>query len=253
VAPLSRQSTTLALWLIEAVVQSVFHVKQPPGHAISHIAADTGPTDVRTRSAIAASDDAWDTPPRRDHRPSLQLGPSQAGRAPRIDCFMSLLLAAVGATVAALIETTIVPYVEVGQAHPHPVLVFGAIWTVALGIEGGLTWAFVGGIALDVLADRPLGSSAFALLVATGIAAGLARAMSHLRPIAPIVAVLVASAMNSVLLLALFSALRDPIPVSDPAGLLLPGLAYDVLLAALIGPLVVAIRDRRLEQERVDW
>jgi len=166
---------------------------------------------------------------------------------------MSLLLAAVGATLAALIEVTIVPYVEVGQAHPHPVLVFGAIWTVALGIDGGLAWAFVGGIALDVLTDRPLGSSAFALLVATGVAAGLARAMTHLRPIAPIVAVLVASSMNSLLLLVLFSALRDPILVTDPASLLLPGLAYDVLLAAFVGPLVVAVRDRRLEQERVDW
>jgi rod shape-determining protein MreD len=166
---------------------------------------------------------------------------------------MSLLLAAVGATLAALIEITIVPYVEIGHAHPHPVLVFGAIWTVALGIDGGLVWAFVGGLALDVLVDRPLGSSAFALLVATGAAAGIARAMSHLRPIAPIVAVLAASTLNSLLLIALFSALRDPVPVDDPAGILLPGLAYDVLLAALVGPLVVAVRDRRLEQERVDW
>jgi hypothetical protein len=34
---------------------------------------------------------------------------------------------------------------------------------------------------------------------------------------------------------------------------LLPGLVYDVVLAAVVGPLIVAVRDRRLEQERVDW
>ncbi|HEY7524636.1 MAG TPA: rod shape-determining protein MreD [Candidatus Limnocylindrales bacterium] len=166
---------------------------------------------------------------------------------------MSLLLAAVGATVAALIEVTVVPYVAVGQGHPHPVLVLGAIWTVALGLDGGLAWAFVGGIALDVLADRPLGSSAFALLIVTGVVAGIARAMSHLRPIAPVVAVLVASIVYSGLMVVLFSALRDPLAISDPVALLLPGLIYDVVLAVLIGPLVVAVRDRRQDQERVDW
>jgi rod shape-determining protein MreD len=166
---------------------------------------------------------------------------------------MSLLLAAVGATVVALVEATILPYVEVGQAHPHPVLVFGSIWTVALGLDGGLVWAFVGGTALDVLTDRPLGSSAFALLLATGAAAGVAQLMSNLRPISPIVAVLVASVFNSFLLIVLFAALRTPVAITDPLGLLLPGLVYDVVLAALVGPLVIAIRDRRLEQERVDW
>jgi rod shape-determining protein MreD len=166
---------------------------------------------------------------------------------------MSLLLAAVGATVVALIEATISSYIEVGQAHPHPVLVFGSIWTVALGLDGGLVWAFVGGIALDVLGDRPLGSSAFALLLATGAAATVAHAMSHLRPIAPIVAVLAASAVNTLLLIVLLAALRTPIPIADPVGVVLPGLMYDVVLAAVVGPLVVAVRDRRLEQERVDW
>jgi rod shape-determining protein MreD len=166
---------------------------------------------------------------------------------------MTLLLAAVGATLVALIEATISSYIEVGQAHPHPVLVFGSIWTVALGLEGGLVWAFVGGIALDVLTDRPLGSSAFALLLATGAAAGVAHAMSQLRPIAPIVAVLAATVVYSLLLIVLLAALRTPIPIPDPVALLLPGLVYDLVLAVLVGPLVVALRDRRLEQERVDW
>jgi rod shape-determining protein MreD len=166
---------------------------------------------------------------------------------------LRVLLAAVGATVAALLEATVVPYVEVGRAYPHPVLVFGAIWTVALGLEGGLVWAFVGGLALDVLADRPLGVSAFALLISIGVASGIAHVMSHVRPLAPIVAVLVAGAINSALLVILLATLRSPVPLTDPVGLLMPGLAYDVVLAVLVGPLVVAVRDRRLEQERVDW
>ena len=58
-----------------------------------------------------------------------------------------------------------------GDAQPHLVFVLAVIWTVAAGLDSGLVWAFVGGIALDVLAQRPLGHSAFALLIAVGVAA----------------------------------------------------------------------------------
>ena len=86
---------------------------------------------------------------------------------------MSSLLAAVGATVAALLESTVVPHLGVGGTGPHLVLVLGVVWTVAAGVESGLVWAFVGGLALDVLVQRPLGSSAFALVVSLGAASVL--------------------------------------------------------------------------------
>jgi rod shape-determining protein MreD len=166
---------------------------------------------------------------------------------------MSLLLAAVGATVAALIELTVVPYLRVGDAHPHLVLVLGVIWTVASGIEGGLVWAFVGGLVVDVLAQRPLGSTAFALLVATGGAAVLAELLARLRPLVPVIAVAILSLVYSMTLFALIGALRTPVPDPDPVRTLMPGVAYDTALAILLGPLVVAIHDRAVDTERVDW
>ena len=69
---------------------------------------------------------------------------------------MHLIIAAALAVVAALAEFTVVPYLKIGQAVPHPVLVFGVIWAIADGLEAGLTWAFVGGLALDILGQRPL-------------------------------------------------------------------------------------------------
>ena len=84
---------------------------------------------------------------------------------------MSLLFAAIGATVAALVEATLVPYIAIGDAVPHPLLVGGVVWTIAAGIDRGITWAFVGGLVLDSLLGRPLGGSAFALLLAVGGAA----------------------------------------------------------------------------------
>ena len=74
---------------------------------------------------------------------------------------MTLLVAAIAATVAAIAESTITPYLRVGNAQPHLVFVLAVVWTVAVGLDSGLVWAFVGGLALDTLAQRPLGSTAF--------------------------------------------------------------------------------------------
>jgi rod shape-determining protein MreD len=133
------------------------------------------------------------------------------------------------------------------------VLVFGVVITIAVGLESGLVWAFVGGLALDVLADRPLGSTSFALLLCVGGASVLARSFARLRPIVPIAAVLVLSIAYSMILFVTFGALGAPIPIADPLAAVLPSAVYDAVLAAVVGPLTIAVHDRRVSQERVDW
>jgi rod shape-determining protein MreD len=166
---------------------------------------------------------------------------------------MTLVLAAVGAVVAGLLELTVAPHLAVNGAQPHLVLVLGVIWTVAAGLESGLVWAFAGGLLLDVLAPRPLGSSAFALLLALGVAYVGARALSRMRPLAPIPLVFVLTIVNSLVLLVVLGALGAPIPVPEPVRTLLPGAIYDTVLAAALGPLIVSLRDRYRDEERVDW
>jgi len=166
---------------------------------------------------------------------------------------MTLLLAVVGATFASLVELTVGPYFRFGGAQPHLVLVLAVLVTVIVGFEAGVVWAFVGGVLLDVLAQRPLGSSAFALLLAVGGATILAGLLARLRPVVPVIAVLALSFVYSMSIYVTYGALRAQIPVDDPAALLVPGIVYDTFLAALIGPLAVAIHDRRGEPERVDW
>jgi len=166
---------------------------------------------------------------------------------------MRHLLAAVGATAAALLELSLVPYLGVGGAHPHPVLVFGVIWTIALGVEGGLTWAFVGGIVLDSLAARPLGVSSFALLVSLGGASLIGRSFVRIRPLAPLIAVPILSLVNSMIVFLLLAAIRPPVTAADPVAAFMPGAAYDAVLGLLFGPLAVSVRDRRIVEDRVDW
>ena len=169
------------------------------------------------------------------------------------DSPMTLLLAAVGATVTALLELTVGPYLRIGTAEPHLVLVLGIVVTVAIGFEAGLVWAFVGGLVLDVIAQRPLGSSSFALLLCVAATAVLASLLVRIRPVVPIIATLLLSAVYSMIHFVALNALVAPIPVSDPISLILPGVVYDTILAALIGPLVISIHDRRNDAERLDW
>jgi rod shape-determining protein MreD len=166
---------------------------------------------------------------------------------------MHLLIAAALAVVAALGEFTVVPYLKIGQAVPHPVLVFGVIWAVSGGLEAGLTWAFVGGLALDILGQRPLGSSAFSLLVAIGVASLVGGFLGRVRIAAPVIATIIASVVYSMLLLLSTTALSTA-PITDTAiAAVLPSAVYDTILAALFGPLAIAVVARRRESERVDW
>jgi rod shape-determining protein MreD len=166
---------------------------------------------------------------------------------------MTLLLAAVGATAAALFELSVGPYLRVAETQPHLVLIVGVILTIGLGLEAGLAWGFVGGLVLDVLAQRPLGATAFALLLAVGGAFVISRIGARMRPIVTVPATFLLSLLYSMTLFLAFNALRATIPVADPAAAILPGAVYDAMLAAVIGPLSIVIHDRRSEEERVDW
>ena len=166
---------------------------------------------------------------------------------------MSLLLAAIGATFTALVEATLGPFLTVGDATPHPVLVGGVIWTIAAGIDRGVTWAFVGGLVLDSLLVRPLGTTPVALLLAVGGAALINQPFPRLRLVAPIVAVPILSFAYSMLILAIQSATQPGVHVTDAARLFLPGVFYDAILAAFLGPLAITLHDRRMPAERMDW
>jgi rod shape-determining protein MreD len=166
---------------------------------------------------------------------------------------MQLTFAAALAVVAALVEFTMVPYLQIGDAALQPVLVFGSIWAVVGGLEAGLVWAFVGGLALDVLSQRPLGASAFSLLIAVGIAFLVGTALRRVRIVSPIVATAAASLVYSMLLLFVTSLLNGGgVPDGASRGVL-PSAIYATVVAVLVGPLAVAVAMRRRDLERTDW
>ena len=166
---------------------------------------------------------------------------------------MQLVIAAAVAVVAALSEFTIVPYLQVGDAVLHPVLVFGVVWVIAGSLEAGLAWAFVGGLALDILGQRPLGSSAFSLLIAIGVASVIGGLLGRVKIIAPIIATAIASPVYLMLLIVTTTALTSASLSAAALDPVIPSAVYDAVLAVVVGPLVLAIVLRRQATERMDW
>ena len=166
---------------------------------------------------------------------------------------MSLTLAAVGAVVAAVLQLTIVPYLGIAGAYPDLLLVVAVIATFVWSTEAGMTIAFVGGLMIDLLAPRPVGLTAFTLLVSTGIAAVLGRLIQRGLIVTPIVLIFVLTFVTDLLFLVLFTALRGRLDVGDPIQLILPGAIYSTAIAAIVAPLAAALHKRFAERERVAW
>lgn len=94
---------------------------------------------------------------------------------------MRVALAIVVPLAAALLQGSVVPFIAVAGARPNLVILGAASWAVTAGAREAVWWAFVGGIAADLLSGGPLGAAALSALVpvaALGLADGQGRPRS---------------------------------------------------------------------------
>jgi rod shape-determining protein MreD len=84
---------------------------------------------------------------------------------------MRFLLGILIPLTAALLQGTVAPLIAVGGARPSLPILVAASWSIAAGAREGVWWAFLGGLASDLISAGPLG--AFALASLPPVAAGL--------------------------------------------------------------------------------
>ena len=167
---------------------------------------------------------------------------------------MSVLAPAVGAVLAAILESSVLTHLQVGSVRPDLVFAMGIAVAMTLGFESGMTWAFVGGLSLDLLLPgRALGASALALLVAVAIALLVARVVWPPR-------LLVVAATTFVLAFAYHAIGLALLAFNDGVGLgglSLPEIAaialVDGAIAGLSVPVIRAVDLRFGESERLAW
>ncbi|MEX1335556.1 MAG: rod shape-determining protein MreD [Candidatus Limnocylindrales bacterium] len=159
-----------------------------------------------------------------------------------------------GAVLAAILESSVLAHLQVGSVKPDLVFAMGIAVAMVLGFEAGVTWAFVGGLSLDLLLPgQVLGASALTLLLVIGLSLLVARVLWPPRLLFVALAAFVLTFVFHVLLqlldgLATGSAFVG-LSVSE---LLVIGL-LNAVLAGLAVPVVRALDLRFGEQERLAW
>lgn len=126
---------------------------------------------------------------------------------------MRVALAIVIPIGAALLQSALVPLIAVGELRPSLVILVAASWAVATGATEATWWAFVGGLATDLLSGGALGALAAAALPAVA-AVGLGeRPLARQTPvIAGALLVALAALVAGLLYVALLALVGQPLP-----------------------------------------
>lgn len=166
---------------------------------------------------------------------------------------MTLPFAAVVALLAALIETTVLPYFPIAGATADLVLISAMAATLVLGIEDGIIAAFLGGLLIDMLVPaRPLGAATVSLLLVLGIGMLVARVAGPGRRWMAVALTVVLTPVLHVLLAVVLVVTEDVPLVIDPVVLLVAAF-MNGLIAIPVAAMFGAIERRFGTAERVDW
>lgn len=166
---------------------------------------------------------------------------------------MTLPFAGLGAIIAALLETTVLPEMRIGGTQPDLVFALAVAATVVLRAEDGLVWAFVGGLMLDMLIPaRPIGATTLSLLLMVGLAALGAHFMGQARRATAVLAAFVLTWLFQLVLLGVLMLSEGlALGVFEPPLVLVAALLN--ALIAIAAALVFGAISRRLAGDRADW
>jgi rod shape-determining protein MreD len=152
-------------------------------------------------------------------------------------------LAIVIPLAAALLQGSVVPFVSIADARPNLPVLVAASWSVAAGAREAVWWAFVGGLAADLLSGGPLGALALASLVpvaAVGLGENTLRPRSIVGGAALVgVATLGAGLLYLLILFAVGQPLSDPVVLAGRAA---AGAIYNGVLAIATYPIARSMR-----------
>jgi len=167
---------------------------------------------------------------------------------------MSVLAPAVGAVLAAILESSVLTHLQVGSVRPDLVLAVGVAVAMVLGFESGMTWAFVGGLSLDLLLPgHVLGSSALALILVVALALVIARVVWPPRLLIVAATAFMLTFAYQALLLGLTALTGGASFSGVSAGALVLVALANAVIAGLAVPALRALELRFGEPERLAW
>ncbi len=141
--------------------------------------------------------------------------------------------------VAALVQSSMLVRVEVGNVKPDLVLLLVLIGTLIFGGPRGVVWAFVGGIALDLFSGGPMGASSLALIAAALVAAPGHHTLSRYNPLVPLFAALLGTLVYGVVYVGVLAGVNILAGLPFLSGLELQGMQATVPFVAMLQSVVL--------------
>lgn len=153
--------------------------------------------------------------------------------------------------LAAIIQSTVLAHLVVAGVKVDLVLLLIVAWSVRRGVEEGIVWALIGGVAIDLLSVGPFGASVIGFGFAAVLAGSLGPVLKQVSVLLPLVLTPLTSVVASLVAALAMAALGWPVPWPATVALVvLPSAALDTLSMVVVYPLV-SLADRR--PHAPDW
>jgi len=133
-----------------------------------------------------------------------------------------------------VVQAGLAPFLEVAGVHPNLVLVAVVLVTTIRGLGAGLTWAFVAGLAANLLTTAPLGSIPLAMLAVTLVIAGVQQLLGRLSLAVPLIAALCGSVLADAIELVVLRLLDQAPAGGIPASTMVAAALLNAGLVALL-------------------
>ncbi len=148
---------------------------------------------------------------------------------------MSIYLVAPSLLIVAVLQTAVIPHVELWGVFPDlPVLVVVS-WSLLQGKREGAVWGFIAGLGVDLFSGAPLGAATLAL-VGVGLLSGSGQATVFRGHIAlPLVTMFVATFVYNLIFLLVVQIAGQPVVWLDSlVGIVLPAALFNTLLTPVV-------------------
>lgn len=157
----------------------------------------------------------------------------------------SLYVALASLALVVLVQSTLLPRIRLLGAQPDLLLVLVVCWSLFYGVSDALLLAFFGGLALDVVAGLPLGTTSLALMPVCFLGLIGRRSLYVNNIWLPVLLVALATLIEGVLMLFMRQVRGVPVEWAGAASqIILPALLLNVLLTFVVARLMRGGTDR---------
>ena len=155
--------------------------------------------------------------------------------------------------ILAILQSTLLPRFPLLNVHPDLVLLTVMSWALLRGMTEGLTWAFIGGIWIDLLSGGPFGLSPLTLVITAFLVSLLESGLFQEHIVLVILMIAGASLLHGTLYLSLLRLGNHPAATTAALWrIIIPTALYTSLLTPIVFPIMRWLH-RVTGREQLEW